>query len=182
MKPKKLKSLLILLFLLPLSITILGTGCEKDEPEEEQGFSTRFPGFAIYKTNGDYFNLVDIGMRDGSIVRTPTFIYGYKLEIEGDRITYKNRLKLDEGYILDKEASSNDAFLDITIAEYYQWEVDNETSGMSHELMEQHILDEAPYIELWYTKEDIEKDELTRSEINELIKNNNLSLYFEKLK
>ena len=115
MKPEKLKSLLILLFLLPLSITILGTGCEKDEPEEEQVFSTRSPGFAIYKTNGDYFNLVDIGMRDGSVVRTPTFISGYKLEIEGDRITYKNRLKLDEGYILDKEASPNDAFLDIRL-------------------------------------------------------------------
>ncbi len=31
MKSKKLKPLLILLLLLPLSITILGTGCEKDE-------------------------------------------------------------------------------------------------------------------------------------------------------
>ena len=52
---------------------------------------------------------------------------------------------------------------------------------MSHELMEQHILDEAPYIELWYSKEDQEILELTESEINELIKNNNLSLCFEGL-
>lgn len=31
MKPEKLKKFLILLFLLPFSITILGTGCEKDD-------------------------------------------------------------------------------------------------------------------------------------------------------
>ncbi len=184
MKPKKLKSSLILLFLLPLSITILGTGCEKDEPEEEQVFSTETPpGFSIYKTNGDYFDLVNIGMRDDNIVRTPTFISGDKLDIEGSKITYKYRTKLEDGYILDREAVyTTDAFLDLTIEEYYNWEIDNETYSMPHDLIEDHILDTSPYTEFWQTESNIESNEFAKSEINELIKNNQLSLYFNKLK
>ncbi len=65
MKPKKLKPLLILLFLFPLSITILGTGCEKDDdwitihPIDgidqflQDHLDYVFPEFAWTSTGGD---------------------------------------------------------------------------------------------------------------------------------
>ncbi len=181
---RKLKSSLILLFLLPLSITILGTGCEKDEPEEEQVFSTETPpGFSIYKTNGDYFDLVDVGVRDETIFRKSTYACDNSVDETDSKISYRYRTELVDNYILDQEAYFNtDAFLNITISEYYTWEIENDRCSMPSSILLEHILDTSPYSEFWELKEDIEKDELTRSEINELIKNNNLSLYFEKLK
>ncbi len=180
---RKLKSSLILLFLLPLSITILGTGCEKDEPEEEQVFSTEFPGFAIYKTNGDYFDLVDVGMQDDIIVRQPTFAYGNTVDLYDNIVSYSKRQKLENNYILGISAVlSTDVFLDISIAEYYQWEIENDTYCMPVDSLYNHILDQNPYSEFWKLKENLDIKELTKSEINELIKNNKLSLYFNKLK
>lgn len=183
MKPKIFKPHLYYILLL-ISSGILFTSCDKVSWEEEQTFRTFTPpGFSIYKTKGVYFDLATVGMQDDEIIRKFSYSYDNKLEINGGKITYKYRTKLVNGYVLDEESAYGyDAFLDLTIAEHYYWEIENERPTMPNELIRTHILDTNPYIEYWSIKDNLSIRELSLADINRLIKRHQLSLYFNKLK
>lgn len=177
MKPKILKiSTILLIFTLNFSCDVLKT--EGD-----------YPGVSIYKTKGDYFNLVDIGMKGDEIYRTcsfwnPRYNSLTKMIIRDNDTIYSFRCKLVNGYVLDAEADENtDVFISMTNKDHLVWQIANEIGAIPHDTLRKYILDKAPYIEFYRNRTDVKRLYMEDSlEINEIIKNGEIDKYFEKLK
>jgi hypothetical protein len=149
------------------------------------------PGISIYKTKGDYFNLVDIGMKGDKIFRTESFWNSRynsmdKLEIIGNDTIYKGRYKLPNGYILDAEADERyDVFLDITFKEqlYRELAGNHPTVAMPFDTIRKYIIDKDPYTEFYRNKTKIRVLSIADSlEIKRIILLGEIDKYFEKLK
>ncbi len=178
---KKLSLCIILL------IFILSFSCDKIETEAD------YPGVSIYKTKGDYFNLVDIGMKGDEIYRTNSFWNGrynsyHFIEFKDNDTLYSNRYKLPNNFILDSEADArHDVFLNITHKEHLKIEVLNSEMGIGvavpDDTLRKHIIDKDPYTEFYINKTDVKLLYLSDSlEIKELILNGEIDKYFEKVK
>ncbi len=178
MKPK-----IILLSVISLAFLLFGTSCDIIKTE------ATYPGISIYKTNGDYFDLVDIGMKGDDIFRTNGYHDNSSRLIftENDTI-YTRRLRLFNGYILDTEADERyDVFLKFTFKEYFLEEEKYDEKLVPDDILRAHILDKNPYVEYYrettYPKKflplDIVKDS---AEINNIIRNGELEKYFERIK
>ncbi len=186
MKTKKFNLTVIFLVLLPLGIALFGAGCEKENEDLA-------PGISVYKTRGDYFNLVDIGMKGDNIFRTNSFwnsrfnSYHFIEFKDGDTI-YTQRCHLGNGYILDAEADERyDVFIDMTYKEHLRREIinyENEYGNIiTHDTLLKYILDKDPYTEFYRNK--VEKKRLYLSdslEIKKIILNGEINKYFDKLK
>ena len=146
------------------------------------------PGISIYKTNGDYFDLADIGMKGDKIFRTSIFsgdMYKF-ITTDGDTI-YKYRIKLRDGYILDFEADSRyDVFLDLTFKQHMALEKIY-PGGIPFDILTGHILDKSPYSV--YYRDTAEPrlfehtvDLVDTSELNQIIRDGKLDHFFEKLR
>lgn len=181
MKPKILTlSTILLIFTLSFSCDILKT--EDD-----------YPGVSIYKTKGDYFNLVDIGMKGDKIFRTNSFWNSrnnsyHFLEFRNNDTIYTQRYRLQNGYILDSEASlDHDVFVDLTHKEHLKREKINSGLGLGvavpQDTLRKHILDQDPYTKFYKNRTDVKRLYIEDSlEINEIIKNGEIDKYFEKIK
>lgn len=152
-----------------------------------------YPGVSIYKTRGDYFNLVDIGMRGDEIYRTNSFWNGrynsyQSIEFKNNDTLYTKRYKLPNGYILDSEAVEKyDVFINMTHKEHLKREIENSDKGIGiavqHDTLRKFILDRDPYIEFYRNKADIKRLYLSDSiEIKEIILKGEIDKYFEKIK
>jgi hypothetical protein len=146
------------------------------------------PGISIYKTNGDYFDHADIGMKGDRIFRTSIYSGDmYKFTTTGVDTLYKNRIKLRDGYILDFEADLRyDVFLDLTFKQHMRLEKIY-PGGIPPEILIDHILDKNPYS--IYYRDTAEPRLFGQTvgtvdtiELNQLIKDGNLGKYFEKLR
>lgn len=168
-------------------IIILDLSCDKIKNEDE------YPGVSIYKTKSDYFNLVDIGMKDDRIYHTqhfwnPRYNSFNKMEILNNDTIYKYRYRLTEGYVLDGEAGVNDdVFLNLTFKEYLNREIKNSVLGIGayipDDTLRKYILDKDPYTEFYQNRVDVKRLYIHDSlEINEIIKNGEIDKYFEKIK
>jgi hypothetical protein len=145
------------------------------------------PGIAIYKTNGDYFELADIGMKGDKIFRTSIYSGDmFKFSTENGDTVYKYRIKLRGGYVLGFEADSRyDVFLDLTFKE--QMRLEKIQGGLSHDVLLNHIKDKNPYSVFYrdnaeprlfgYTVETVDT-----VMINQIIKDGTLDKHFERLK
>ena len=169
-------------YLVLFSIILTCTYCE---PNFKPALS---PGISIYKTNGDYFELADIGMKGDDIFRTSIYsIELHKFIFTDTDTLYKYRIKLEKGYILDFEADSKyDVFLDLTFKEHMSLEK-TYPGGIPRDILRDHILDRAPYVE--YYRDTAEPrlfgqtpETVDTSEINQIIKDGKLGQYFEKIK
>lgn len=168
-----------LFFILSL-FTLIMVGCGKTEAD--------YPGISIYKTNGDYFDLVDVGVKNGNIIWEIGLFGGQSLEFTDTDTVYKSRIRLANGYILDTEASSKyDAYLSLSFKEYYLKELKTEGHTLSKDTLRKYILDTNPYKEYYqetkypqkYLPPNILND---TAEINTIIRNGELEKYFERIK
>ncbi len=154
-----------------LLLLLIGFGC-KPAPSD--------PGISIYKTRGDYYELVTIGMKRNKIFRT-----GYtdrnKLDYSRNDTVYKNRARLINGYVLDAESSSEyDVFLSLTFKEYMKKEA--QYGYLPHDSLYKYIIDKKPYTE--YYRSDI-SESFSISDtaaINELIRKGELQKHFYREK
>ena len=103
--------------------TLFIVGCVKTE-----GY---YPGISIYKTNGDYFDLVTIGLKDGKVVRKPGIYFGTSLVFTDTDTIYKSRIRLANGYVLDTQANSVDSYLKLTWKELFLKESKTEGHNLS---------------------------------------------------
>ncbi len=149
------------------------------------------PGISIYKTRGEYFNLVDIGMKGDKIFRTESFWNSRyntmdNLEIKGNDTIYKYRYKLPNGYILDSSANERyDVFLSITFKQQLNRELSGEHPGtaMPEDTIRKYILDKDPYIEYYRNKTEVKRFGMSDSiEIKEIVLKGEIDKYFEKIK
>lgn len=181
MKPKILKiATIILIFTLSLSCDILETGGVP-------------PGIALYKTRGDYFDLVTIGMKGDKIYSIPGLWNGrYNaitsgMEIRNNDTVYTGRYMLPEGYTLGHSEGLQSAFLNMTFKEYLNREIVNAQKELGliipEDTLRKYILDKDPYLEFYRNKTDIKRLTLSDSlEIREIILNGEINKCFEKIK
>lgn len=169
----------ILLIILALS-TLYIVGCVKTEAD--------YPGISIYKTNSDYFELVDIGVKNGKIIRKANIYHGSSLEFSESDTVYKRRIRLANGYILDTEANVNDdAYLSLTWKVLFLKEIKTIGHILSNDTLQKYIIDTNPYKEFYqetkypqkFLPTDIIKD---TAEINAIIRDGDLGKYFERKK
>jgi hypothetical protein len=172
-------------FTLIISLVIINLVCNSCEPFFKPAPP---PGISIYKTNGDYFDLVTIGMKEDRIFRTSTFSGEMNwFDIAGGDTIYKFRIKLANDYILDFNADSRyDVFLDITFKQHMALEMIY-PRGIPHEILASHILDKSPYSVYYRDTAEPRRfgytlDMVDTSDINQIIREGKLDQFFEKLR
>jgi len=162
-------SVFILLF------ALMGAGC-KPVPTS--------PGISIYKTNGDYYDLVTIGMKGNKIFRSSYTSELYKFDYTGNDTVYKMRARLIDGYVLDRESSSEyDVFLSLTFKEYMRKET--KYGYLPDDSVYKYIIDKNPYTEYYREKISEMSEGFSISDtavINELIRKGELHKYFNREK
>lgn len=147
------------------------------------------PGIAIYKTRGDYFKLVTIGIKDNIIFRQSSYtLETSKFFITSTDTIYRNRVKLIDGYILDVEADEKyDVFLNLTFKDHMKLEAELNRTTLPEDTLRKHILDTNPYIEFYRDTESPRKfsnqiEKIDTSQLNQIIRQGNLQQYFTRLK
>jgi hypothetical protein len=147
------------------------------------------PGITIYKTNGDYFDLTTVGIKDNQIFRRPSYtLSSYKFIFSDQDTIYKYREKLISGYILDCESDERyDVFLDLNFKQHMMLEEACERTTLPDDTIRNHILDENPYIEFYRDNSVPRKfnnltEDIDTAEINQIIREGNLEQFFTRLK
>ena len=178
MKPTLFKLLSVLLF----TFSLLCFSCEKS------GEYDAAPGISVYKTNGDYYELVTVGMKGDDIFRTWGFFLDFGKPICNLLVTdtdtiYKSRKKLVNGYVLDREADERyDVFLSLSFKEYLKMEQRYNTFTIPDDTLKKYILDKDPYTEFYRNKTNVKDFQISDSlEINRIIENDSLDYYFKKV-
>ena len=156
------------------------------------GTEDQAPGIALYKTKGDYFDLVNIGMKGNKIYMLPTYWnprYNriLNMEIKNNDTIYTGRCRLPNGYVLDAGGGLKVAFLKMTFKEYLQRQITNAESELGviipEDTLRKYILDKDPYLEYYQNKTEVKRLKLSDSlEIREIILNGEIHKYFDKLK
>ncbi|MCF8357478.1 MAG: hypothetical protein K9H26_01880 [Prolixibacteraceae bacterium] len=167
-------------------IFLLITACEKDTPpfaNEDITISSSMPGFAVYKTKGDYFNYITVKM---DIKDTLTMIPAYnandpRVTVTEDNVVYNLRWYLRSGYTVCREMDINRIFTNITFKELID-HVDS-IGGIvpPDEWFKYRIIDKHPFTEFYDLKKNTGRD-FTLGEINQMAENGTLETYFTKLK
>lgn len=161
--------------------------CEK-EPQATA------PGLAVYKTKGDYFYNVSVGMNEkGEIYMSPAYYFpkteskdesiDIRIKITEDDTVYTLRTRLIDGYIFGGEIGENSIFLDFTYKEYLRYQIEHNSSEIPKNMLNENILDDDPFLELYIDQNRPRKYELSDTAlINQMIRNDELEKYFEKIK
>jgi hypothetical protein len=178
---------IIKIFILCGIIVITAFSCEK-EPKATA------PGLAVYKTKGDYFYNVSVQINEkGEIYMYPAYYFPKteskdesidpRIEITEDDTVYTLRTRLIDGYIFAGEIAENSIFLDFTFKEYLRYQIEHNSSEIPINVLNEHILDADPFLELYIDPNRPRKYELSDSaQINQMIRNYELEKYFEKIK
>jgi hypothetical protein len=144
------------------------------------------PGISIYKTKGDYFNLITVGMKGDQVFR----IYNYwsandtfeRMAVIGNDTVYQRRYKLPNGYVLDEEADERyDVFLNITCKEQFYREMHG--VAFTNDTIKKYIIDRDPYLEYYRFRKDLPAMWIVDSlKIKQIILDGEIDKYFEKVK
>jgi hypothetical protein len=182
MKPK-IQKFSTLIFLLLL----LGGSCQKDEIEhaDESIEIGTYPGITVYKTKSNYIDFVDVQITDdGQLNAIPSYDKNdSRIKIDKNGKAAQNfRWRLKSGYILDNNASLREAFTDITIQEYVDWNTANGVAGWPDSLIWPRIIDYDPFLEFYYMESPGQPESYTIGEINDMIENGTFKAIFKKLK
>lgn len=161
---------------------LLTYGCSLFETEDLLG------GFMIYKTKGDYKEYITVGLKDGKIVRS-----------EGDtnitrRVTSDSlcadRIPLVNGYEMGRPFNiEKDAYVKITFKEFLQYCDRHNVGALPSDTIYKYILDTDPFTEAYreITTNDFFECELPyvlpdTAVVNQIIRNNEIDKYFNKVK
>jgi|WetSurMetagenome_2_1015567.scaffolds.fasta_scaffold04808_2 hypothetical protein len=147
------------------------------------------PGISIYKTKGNYFDLVDIGIKGDRIFRRSSFSNdNSKISISNTDTVYKARQRLVNGYVLDYEADVRyDVFLNLTYKEHIILEKKCGRTTLPDDTLIAHIIDKDPYLEFYRDVKNLRKfgntpDNIDTSAINKIILDGKIKQFFKKLK
>lgn len=167
-----MKTTILKISVFVLLFALMGAGC-KPAPTS--------PGISIYKTNGDYYELVTIGMKGNKIFRTSHLINDqYRFNYTNNDTVYKRRARLINGYVLDTESSEEyDVFLSLTFKEYMRKET--KYGYLPDDSVYKYIIDKDPYTEYYREKISEMSEGFSISDtaaINELIRKGELQKYF----
>lgn len=173
MKRKSIIGLFLLILLLS------SIKCEKEVP----------PGIAVYKTNGDYFDLATVGIKGDEIVWRSSLTQELsKFNFTNQDTIYKFRVKLINGYILSCEANlDTDVFLDLSFKQHMKLEVAGGRKTLPNDTIMKHILDRTPYIEFYRDNSNPRKfsqfvENADTTFINKIIREGKLEQYFDLIK
>ena len=166
----------------------MGASCQKDEIEyADEGIEvSSHPWITIYKTKKDYINYVDVQITDeGKLNAIPSYnLNDPRISVDAKGNIRQNfRWRLKSGYILDNNVSIREAFTNITIQEYVDWNTAYGLAGWPDSLIRPRIIDQDPFIE-FYFHDGLNKTlkTFTIGEINNMIENGTLETVFVKLK
>ncbi|MCK4664519.1 MAG: hypothetical protein KAT68_16740 [Bacteroidales bacterium] len=180
-----------LIYLFIAVMLYASSSCDKIKTEEDQ-----YPGVSVYKTRGDYFDKVTVGIikDENRIFRTPyvrintPYHSGNLFLTETDTI-YKFRKKLVNDYVLDGEGDlEHDAFLNISFKELLIWQEKYGETSFCDDTAWKYMLDKDPYIEFYRAKDNemflnpTDTSILDTTGLNQIILENRLEEYFTKLK
>lgn len=174
-----MKTFILYPFLLILMIALIS--CKKDQAIA--------PGISIYKTTDDYFNFVDIGVKDGRIFRRSSFSNEKsKIVITNSDTIYKLRIKLIDDYVLDFEADERyDVFLDLTYKQHLLMEIKYGNATLSDDTLNAHIVNKNPYIEFYRDVQNPRRfgntpEDIDTAVINQIIREGNIGQFLQQLK
>lgn len=170
MKTKVLR--LITIFLIfPLSF-----GCDLLKTEADT------PGISIYKTKGDYFNYITVGMKGDEVFRIYHYYSDSKMVVSENDTIYRFRWQLPNGYILDAEADERyDVFLNITCKEQFYREMHG--ISFTNDTIKKYIIDKDPYLEYYRFRKDLPVMDMDDSlKIRQIVLDGEIDKYFEKVK
>jgi len=172
-----------------LLMTILGAGCKKDKEDLSYldgniKFYPTIPGFSVYKTKTDYFFNVPI---------TPyeDFYHTYEINENCPCLTlykgkyyYNERCRLINGYVVDSGCGVDSNFTSLSFDTYIREKLSPLfNQGASNPRVISSIIDREPFVEFYYSEKNLEdKNGFTISDLNQLIKENQLEKYFKRLK
>lgn len=171
-------------FVIPLIIV----SCNKDELDyaDESIVVDNVPAVSIYKTNGDYFNYIYVGIDSiENITMYPAYNSSdprISIDSHGS-VTYNQRWKLKSGYTVCKEMRFDDmAFTNITFHELIEY-TDKNGSSVPVSWFKSRIIDKNPFIEYyWLGGLNHQTQEFTLGQINKMIENGTLETVFTKIK
>ena len=176
-------SLFVLLFVL------IGAGCKKDEEDlsyldENIKFYPAIPGFSVYKTKKDHFLNVPISPYMNTyytpeIKENSSYITIYK-----GNYYYNERCRLINGYIVDSACGVDNYFTSLSFDTYIREKLSPEfNQGAPNPRVISSIIDRDPFVEFYYSEKNLEnKNGFTISDLNQLIKENQLEKYFKRQK
>ena len=170
------------------AILIIFVDCNKDELyySDESIIVNSEPSISIYKTNGDYFHYVYVGIDSiDNITMSPAYTSNspfINIDKNGN-ITYTQRWKLKSGYIVCKEMEYNNmAFTNITFQELIEY-TDKNGGDIPANWFKSRIIDKEPFTEYyWLGGLNHQTQEFTLGQINKMIENGTIETVFTKIK
>jgi hypothetical protein len=167
-------------YIIMIAIFLLSSKCEPLKTEAQ------YRGVSLYKTRGDYFDKVTVGIKkeENRIFRTSDA--REKVIITDTDTIPKRRAKLINGYVLNSEADLKyDAFLSLSYKDLLLWQERYNEIALSIDTAWKYMLDQDPYIEFYLAKDnDMFHFEgvLDTSGLNQIIMDGSIEEYFTKLK
>ena len=168
-------------FIFLILITFAFTGCDKSE--------VLGPTLALYKTKADYFEFANTwGRTNGP---TSFDLSDSRINVvDGDTI-YTRRYKMEKGYILGIEISSDEYFTDLTFKEIVAYNEEQKrihgtsTYNFHIDSLLERIIDKDPFTEFYSDDSRHFESQLNKENINlinELILSDKVDSIFIKLK
>lgn len=182
-----MKSKILKLCTAVLLFLFLGTSCQKDEFEyaDESISISSWPAISVFKTNGDYFNNITVGLNDKKGINSYPDYHEKSENVlvnEKGEYNYKYKWLLKSGYIVVQGGDFNSAVTDISLTEYVKFNEPFKTNWDTV-MLSSRIIDKNPFAEFYFLN-GINKTPktFTLGEINKMIENETLETVFTKLK
>jgi hypothetical protein len=178
---------LLKLIVLVLLITVIETGCKKEEDLSYLDDTISFyvnPGFTIYKTKKDYFFNVPIRPYEG-FFQSPEFNdKSAQITFYKGKYYYNERYRLIDDYVVDTGVGSDFYFTSLSFDTYIREKLSPEfNQWTTNAKVINSIIDRDPFTEFYYSNKRIDgKAGFRISDLNQLIKDKNLEKYFNKVK
>lgn len=171
----------VLLFL------FLGASCHKDEFEyaDENIEVYSSPGISIYKTKGDFFNNITVGLNANKEISSYPDYHEKSENVlvnkNGD-YSFKYKWLLKSGYIVERGGDFNSAVTNISLTEYINFNEPFKTNWDS-EMLASRIIDRDPFLTYYYLNGLYQGEKkFTLGELNDMIENGTIEEQFTKLK
>lgn len=181
-----MKPIFFKISVLALLLAFMGAGCEKEEDlsylDNKTPLTLGNLSFSIYKTKKDYFYNV-------SVTPMQDYIFCPELRKSDERITlykgkyyYSQRFRLNDNYIVSREVGVISYFTSLSYDDYIREDL-APVVGVANPKVINSIVDHDPFTEFYISPKSFNgKGWITLDEINQLIKEKKLEMYFTKIK
>ena len=182
-----MKSTIFKLCPIVLIFLFMGASCQKDEIEyaDESISISSWPAISVYKTKGDYFSNITVGIDDKKAISSYPD-YNVKsdnvLVNKNGEYNFKYKWLLKSGYIVVQGGDFNCAVTNISLTEYINFNEPFKTNWDTV-MLAARIIDKNPFTEFYYLNGTNKPHVIfTIGEINDMIENGTIEEQFTKLK